>query len=146
MSRMRLKDTAPEPYSALAEAVLAIRKGPLEPTLQELVRIRASQLNGCAFCIDQHTRAAHALGVTDERIEELGHWSDASSFNAAERAALAYAEAATRADDVPDDLWNTLKEQFADDELGHLVLLVALINAYNRIGIPLRMRPLAPVK
>lgn len=141
MSRMRMKDTAPEPYAALAEADLLIRKGPLDPALQELVKVRASQINGCAFCIDQHTRAAQALGAGQERIDQLDQWPESSLFSAAERTALAYAEAVTRMDDVPDELWGTLKEQFADDQLGHLVLLVALINTYNRVAVPLRMRP-----
>lgn len=141
-----MKETAPEPYAALAEADLSIRKGPLDPTLQELVRIRASRINGCAFCIDQHTRAARALGVEEERIEQLDQWSASSRFSAAERAALAYTDAVTRMDEVSDDLWGTLKEQFADDQLGHLVLLVALINAYNRVAVPLRMQPPTPVK
>jgi AhpD family alkylhydroperoxidase len=99
MSRMRLKDTAPEPYTALADADLAIRKGPLDSTLQELVKVHVSRLNGRAFCIDKHTRAARTLGADEERIAQLSRWSESSLFNAAERAALAYAEAVTRVDD-----------------------------------------------
>jgi AhpD family alkylhydroperoxidase len=136
---MLLKNSASEPYAALLEADRAIRKGPLDATLQELVKIRASQLNGCAFCIGQHMNAARARGVTEDRISQLNGSLESSLFNEAERAALAYADAVTLLEDVSDELWEMLKNHFADNELGHLVVLVALINAFNRFGMPLRM-------
>jgi AhpD family alkylhydroperoxidase len=143
MSRMLLQVTAPEPYAGLVEADLAVRKGPLDATLQELVKIRASQLNGCEFCVDKHTKGARALGATEDRISQLSDWSTSLLYSESERAALAYTEVVTRLDDVPDELWGTLTNRFTDDQLGHLVVLVALINAFNRFGVPLRMRPLA---
>jgi len=143
MPRMLLKDTAPEPYTALAKADLAVHRGPLQAALQELVKVRASQLNGCEFCIDKHTQRARALGVTEDRISQLRDWTTSLLYSETERAALAYADVVTRLDDVSDELWETLTSRFTDGELGHLVMLVALINAYNRLSVPLRIRPLA---
>lgn len=137
--RMLLKNSAPEPYAALLEADRAIRKGSLDATLQELVKIRASLLNGCLFCIDQHTHEARAHGVPEDRISQLSSWSESSLFSEAERAALAYTDAVTFLENVSEELWEKLKNYFKDDELGHLVVLVALINAFNRFGIPLQM-------
>jgi AhpD family alkylhydroperoxidase len=105
--------------------------------LAELVRIRASQLNGCAYCIDMHTKDAKAAGETEQRIYALTAWHDAPFFDERERAALAFTEAVTlMADDhVPDEEWEAVARHYSEDELGALVGLLVAINAWNAIGV-----------
>ena len=105
--------------------------------LAELVRVRASQLNGCAYCIDMHTKDAKAAGETEQRIYALTAWHDAPFFDERERAALAFAEAVTlMADDhVPDEEWEAVARHYSEDELGALVSLLVAINAWNAIGV-----------
>ena len=130
-------------YKAFTAADQALRKGPLEPIIRELVNIRASQLNGCVFCIDMHIHEALELGETQDRIFQLPAWRESQLFTEAERAALAYTEAATRlsAEGVADQVWDEAAARFKPEELGTLVGLVAFINTWNRVGVPLRMRP-----
>jgi len=130
-------------YKAFTAADQALRKGPLEPIIRELVNIRASQLNGCVFCIDMHIHEALELGETQDRIFQLPVWRESQLFTEAERAALAYTEAATRlsAEGVADQVWDEAAARFKPEELGTLVGLVAFINTWNRVGVPLRMRP-----
>lgn len=108
-----------------------------DPRLAELVRVRASQLNGCAYCIDMHTKDAKAAGETEQRIYALTAWRDAPFFDEPERAALAFAEAVTlMADDhVPDEEWEAVARHYSEDELGALVSLLVAINAWNAIGV-----------
>jgi AhpD family alkylhydroperoxidase len=142
MARMDLGEAAPEPYQGFKEADAAIRKGPLDEVVRELVKLRVSQLNGCLFCVDMHGREARRAGESDDRLLQLAVWEESELFDERERAALAYAEAATRGPHVDDDVWEALRKQFTDEaELGHLVAQVALINALNRIGVPLQMKP-----
>ena len=130
-------------YKAFTAADQALRKSPLEPIIRELVNIRASQLNGCVFCIDMHIHEALELGETQDRIFQLPAWRESQLFTEAERAALAYTEAATRlsAEGVADQVWDEAAARFKPEELGTLVGLVAFINTWNRVGVPLRMRP-----
>ncbi|GAA2429177.1 carboxymuconolactone decarboxylase family protein [Streptomyces macrosporus] len=142
MARMDLGTAAPEPYKAIVQADGAIRIGPLDATVRELVKIRASQLNGCVYCVDMHTREARRLGESQDRLDQLPVWEESELFGGRERAALAYTDAVTRGQRVDDDLWRELCEHFPDEaERGHLVLQVALINALNRLGVPLEMKP-----
>ncbi|NSC21422.1 carboxymuconolactone decarboxylase family protein [Streptomyces albus subsp. chlorinus] len=142
MARMDLGSAAPEPYKAIVEAAGAVDAGPLEATVRELVRIRASQLNGCVFCVDLHTRQARRQGERQERLDQLPVWEESELFSARERAALAYTEAVTRGVRVDAPLWERVCAHFPDEaERGHLVALAALINALNRLGVPLEMRP-----
>ncbi|WP_433722717.1 carboxymuconolactone decarboxylase family protein [Nocardia sp. CA-129566] len=141
MSRLNLKNVAAEPFSGLVAADGAIRTGPLEPGLRELIKIRVSQLNSCLYCIDQHIREARSLGEPENRIHHLTAWRDSALFSDKERAALCYAETATAPEQVTDELWSLLQKFFSDNELGHLVMLVALMNAFNRVGRPLQMKP-----
>ncbi|MFF8959750.1 carboxymuconolactone decarboxylase family protein [Streptomyces sp. NPDC014894] len=144
MARMDLGATAPEPYRAIRQADAAIRKGPLDETVRELVKIRVSQLNGCVYCVDLHTRETRGLGESQDRLDQLPVWEESELFDARERAALAYADAVTRGVRVADGLWRELCERFPDEaERGHLVAQTALINALNRVGVPLEMKPAA---
>src|SRR5215468_397473 len=101
--------------------------------LRELIRIRASQLNGCAYCIDMHTKDARAIGETEQRIYALPAWRETPYFTARERAALAFTEAVTRLADthVPDGAYQEVAAEFGPDEIGALVSLIVTINAWN---------------
>lgn len=109
----------------------------IEPLLRELVRIRASQINGCTYCIDMHTKDARAKGETEQRLYLLSGWRETPYFNDRERAALAFTEKVTllAVDHVPDADWAAVAEHFSPDELGALVALITTINAWNAIGV-----------
>jgi AhpD family alkylhydroperoxidase len=141
--RLSITETAPEVYEGLLAADQAVRGGPLGATVRELVKIRASQLNGCAYCVDLHVREALKLGESQDRLFQLPVWRESPLFTGAERAALGYTDAATLLgpDGVSDEVWREAASQFKPDELGALVGQVALINAFNRIGVPLQMQP-----
>jgi AhpD family alkylhydroperoxidase len=137
MARISVPDVAPELYGAFVHTERIIRKGPLDPTVRELVKIRASQMNGCLFCIDMHTHEALDLGETQDRIYQLIAWRESSLFTDAERAALAYTEAATELPSgVSDEVWNAVAAAFKPEELAYLVGQVAMINAWNRVAAP----------
>ena len=113
----------------------------LEKNLVHLVMLRASQLNGCAYCIDMHSKEARADGETEQRLYLLQAWREAPFYSARERAALAWCEAVTRLDPihgVPDDVYAQTSAEFDERELLDLNLLVILINSWNRIAIPTR--------
>ena len=112
----------------------------IDPRLRELIRIRASQLNGCAYCIDMHTKDARALGETEQRIYGLGAWAETPYFTARERAALAFTEVVTRLTDthVPDEAYQAVAADFSPQEVAALVSLIVTINAWNAIGVSTR--------
>jgi AhpD family alkylhydroperoxidase len=143
MSRLNVRELAAEPFQALVGVDRAIRKGPLDAAVRELVKIRASQLNGCLFCIDMHIHDAREQGETEDRVHQLPAWQESRLYTEAERAALAYTDAATRLgeDRVSDEVWDEVAARFTPDELGYLVMLVATINAFNRISAPMRTEP-----
>ena len=109
----------------------------LDTRLRELVRVRASQLNGCAYCVDMHTTDASAVGESEQRLYALPVWRDTPFFTARERAALAFTEAVTTmtVDHVPDQAYDTAAAQFGPDELAALLALIVTINAWNAIGV-----------
>ncbi len=111
-----------------------------DPRLRELVRIRASQINGCAYCIDMHTKDARSIGETEQRIYALSAWRETSYFNAREQAALAFAESMTllARDHVPTEAYEAVAAQFTDDEVAALISLIITINAWNAIGVSTR--------
>lgn len=115
----------------------------LDTTIKELVKLRASQINGCAFCLDMHWTDAKAQGESDVRLAQLSAYAESPYFDARERAALALTDAVTllAETNVPDDVWAAAAEQFADDELAHLVMQIATINAWNRIAVAARSVP-----
>jgi AhpD family alkylhydroperoxidase len=108
--------------------------------LRELLRLRVSQLNGCAYCVDMHSRDARAAGESEQRVYSLPVWGETQLFTARERAALAFAEAVTfvAADHVPDEVYAEVAEHYSSDEIGALVGLLVAINAWNRIGVSTR--------
>lgn len=136
---------APEGYQALQGVERFVRhSGVPQPTL-ELVKIRASQINGCSFCLDMHSRDAKKAGETDERLFAVAAWREAPFYTEAERAALALTEAATRLSDrpdpVPDDVWAKAAEHYDEETLAALVMAIAAINAWNRIGVATQLTP-----
>jgi AhpD family alkylhydroperoxidase len=112
----------------------------LEPRLFELVKIRASQINGCAYCLDMHTKDARHAGETEQRIYALNSWRETPFFTDRERAALEWTEAVTRVGDshVPDDLYERVARQFDEAELVALTFGVIVINSWNRLSISFR--------
>lgn len=146
-ARLELKKLAPEVSAAMgalhAAAVAAAQEAKVEPELLELVRIRASQLNGCAFCLDMHTKDARAKGETEQRIYALSAWRETPFFTERERAALALTEAVTDVSDghVPDDVYRAASEVFDEPQVAALIWAAVVINAYNRTAISARMVP-----
>jgi AhpD family alkylhydroperoxidase len=111
-----------------------------DPRLRELVRVRASQLNGCAYCVDTHTKDARAIGETEQRLYGLAAWRETPYFTARERAALAFTEAVTlmTTDHVPAAAYDAVAAEFSPDEVAALLSLVVVINAWNAIGVAAR--------
>jgi AhpD family alkylhydroperoxidase len=144
--RLDIAHLAPAAYRALLAVDTALREGPLDAGVRHLVKIRASQMNGCLFCVDMHVREAQRLGESEERLHQLVVWRESLLFNDAERAALAYTEAATELgpEGVPDAVWEAASAALEPESLAALVAQVAHINALNRIAVPLRTPPGAP--
>lgn len=127
---------------ALQKLDLATRRADIPETTQELLKLRAGQINGCSGCVDIHSRMLKALGETDERIFMVGAWRESTYYTEAERAALALTEAVTRLadrpDPVPDEVWAEAGRHYDDDQLAALVLSIALINSWNRLNVATR--------
>ncbi|MFI9047787.1 carboxymuconolactone decarboxylase family protein [Streptomyces sp. NPDC053427] len=141
--RLHWAKLAPEVFKAMVALDAAARKG-LDPTLVELVKIRASQINHCAFCIDMHTKDARKAGETEERIYLLNAWEEATSlYTPKEQAALALTEAITVLTDgfAPDAVHARAAALFDETELAQLIALITTINAWNRFGVSTRMAP-----
>jgi AhpD family alkylhydroperoxidase len=142
-ARLDYASASPQALKAMYALEVATRRLGLEPGLLELVKLRASQINGCAYCVDLHTRDARAAGESDERMHLVSVWHEAPVFTARERAALAWTEALTRIADthVPDDVYEEAKAQFSDAELVNLTLAVVTINGWNRFAVSFRAVP-----
>ena len=142
-ARLDYKRVAPGAYQAMAGLEAYIRTTGLEPALLELVRTRASQMNGCAFCLDMHTKDARAAGESEMRLYTLSTWRETPFFTDRERAALAWTEAVTLIGEnhAPDELYQEVRKQFREDELVNLTLAIVAINGWNRIAIGFRLVP-----
>jgi AhpD family alkylhydroperoxidase len=142
--RLHLRRELPAAYDAMtALSQVVYGTGPLEPSLVELLKIRVSQINGCAYCIDMHTRDARQAGETDLRMHLLGAWRETTAFTPRERAALALAEAVTLITQghVPDEVWAEAQEHFDAHELAAVLWAAAAMNTWNRIAITTRAQP-----
>ncbi|MCI4141753.1 carboxymuconolactone decarboxylase family protein [Streptomyces sp. MMS20-AI2-20] len=142
-ARLEWTKHAPEVYKAMVRLDVAARKG-LDPKLAELVKVRASQLNHCAFCLDMHTKDALAAGESVERIIQLSAWEESRHFyTEKELAAIELTDAVTVLTDgfVPDDVYQRAAKQFDEAELSQLIAAIAVINAWNRFGVTCRMTP-----
>ncbi|MDR3427454.1 carboxymuconolactone decarboxylase family protein [Silvimonas sp.] len=132
---------------AVIKAILGleehINKSSLDKPLAELVRLRASQINGCAFCVDMHVTDARKGGETERRLATVVTWRETPFFTDRERAALEWTEAVTLVsqDHVPDSVWELVKPHFSDEEIMDLTLLIAAINTWNRFAIAFRKLP-----
>ena len=131
---------APTPMKSWLEFSRGLREGGLEESLADLVKIRASQINGCAFCLDMHTAEARKRGETEQRLYLLDAWRDSPLYSERERAALAWTEALTRLPETgaPDEVYRAVKAQFSDEEQVTLTLLIVAINGWNRIQVGFR--------
>ena len=137
MSRIVYKKVAPAVYEAMRSLEQCVKDSALELPLLELVRTRASQVNGCAFCLDMHSKDAIAAGETTQRLIGLSAWRDAPFYTDRERAALAWTETVTKLghNGVPDELYAATREQFDEKELVELTLAIIAINGWNRLAI-----------
>ncbi len=142
--RIDFPKIAPDAVKALGSLGAYVRHHTgLEPRMLELVRLRASQINGCAYCIDMHTKDARAAGETEQRLYELNAWEETPFYTDRERAALAWTETITgiASNRVPEDAYQAACQQFTEKELVDLTMAVIEINAWNRLAIPFRAVP-----
>jgi AhpD family alkylhydroperoxidase len=132
----------PDAYQALLTIGNAVKNSNVPARTIDLVHLRASQINGCGFCVDMHARDLKKAGETDERLWAVAAWRESPHFNEAERAALALTEAATRISDHPDpvsdEVWNEASRHYDEQGLAALILSIALINFWNRVNVPIR--------
>ncbi len=141
--RLEYDKVAPGAMKAMAALDQYNKHSGLEPSLRELVKVRASQLNGCAYCIDMHTKDARAAGESEQRLYALDAWRETPFYSERERAALALTEAVTLVAEghVPDEVYEQARQQFSDEELVNLIMTIITINAWNRFGITFRDVP-----
>ena len=132
----------PDGMKGIGSIFKAVNAGGISPELQEIVGLRASQINGCSFCVDMHARDAKKAGDTDQRLFSVGAWRDAPFFDEAERAALALTEAVTRLadreDPVPDAVWQEAARHYDENGLAALLLAIASVNVWNRLNVATR--------
>ncbi|MEU8024079.1 carboxymuconolactone decarboxylase family protein [Micromonospora harpali] len=142
MSRIDLTAVAPEAYRAVSGLERYARDN-VDHTVLELVKLRASMLNGCAFCVDMHSREALAAGESSRRLFAVAAWREAPFFDERERTALALTDALTRLGEhgVPDDVWDAAAKVWSEKELADLTVAIATINVWNRIVAATRRRP-----
>jgi AhpD family alkylhydroperoxidase len=142
-ARLDYARLAPGVYDAMDSLDRYLQTCGLEDSLLHLARLRASQLNGCAYCLDMHWKDLRALGATEQRLYSLDAWRETPYYTDRERAALAWTEAVTRVADghVPDAVFDEVRPHFTEQELSNLTLAVAAINAWNRLSIAARLVP-----
>ena len=141
--RLDAMKISPAAYKAMAGLQAYVDQSGLERPLIELIKIRASQINGCAFCINMHTQDARKRGETEQRLYLLNAWREAPAYTDRERAALAWTEAVTLISEThaPDDVYNEVRAHFSEAETVNLTMLIATINAWNRLAISFRAVP-----
>lgn len=142
-TRIDYRVAAPEGYKALGRMHHYIAHCGLEADLIDLVYLRVSQINGCGYCVDLHSRDAATAGVPQRKLNNLGVWAEGPFFSDRERAALAWAESLTLVAQThaPDSVYEAVKAQFSDKELADLSYAIALMNAFNRLGVAFRQQP-----
>lgn len=139
-TRLNYIKAAPGAYRAMSQLERYVKECGLEKSLIELVKIRASQINGCAYCLDMHTKDARAAGESEQRIYLISAWREAPFYSERERAALEWTETLTRiaSTDVSDEIYERVKAHFTDEELANLSLAIVTINGWNRLAISFR--------
>ncbi|HVY15229.1 MAG TPA: carboxymuconolactone decarboxylase family protein [Rhodopila sp.] len=143
IERVSPQQVAPDAYKAVLGVEAQIQRSGLPKSLIELVKMRASQINGCAFCLDMHSKDALAAGETAQRLFLLNAWAEAPVFTPAERAALAWTDALTKVSEThaPDAAYEALKPHFSDKAIVDLTMLIGMINLWNRLAIGMRYVP-----
>ncbi|MGO4291783.1 carboxymuconolactone decarboxylase family protein [Chitinophaga sp. RAB17] len=143
-ARMDIYKLVPGALKALTGLQDFINSIGLDKTLSELIKIRASQINGCAFCLNMHTKDARKMGETEQRIYGLNAWHEAPYYTDKERAALGLTESVTLVSTthVPDDVYNAALAVFTPEEVAQITLAIVMINAWNRIAITARAQPI----
>ncbi|MEV4169366.1 carboxymuconolactone decarboxylase family protein [Nonomuraea sp. NPDC049709] len=142
--RINVAKHVPEIYRHFFSVEKLLHDSGLPTATLELVKLRASQINGCAYCVDMHSRDMKKAGESDERLWMVAAWREATVFTPEERAALALTEEATRLADreaVPDAVWQQAAEYYSDEQLAVLVVAIAMINTWNRINVTARVEP-----
>ncbi|HTM31452.1 MAG TPA: carboxymuconolactone decarboxylase family protein [Vicinamibacterales bacterium] len=142
-ARIDLKHVNPGIMHAMLGLERQVHKAGLDSKLLDLVRMRASQINGCAYCLDMHSKDARANGESEQRLYGLEAWRETPYYSARERAALEWTEALTLVSEthVPDEVYERVRQQFSEDELAHLSLAVVAINGWNRLNVAARTVP-----
>ena len=142
-ARIKIEKADPGAVKAMLDLQRYVDNCGLEESLLDLIKLRASQINGCAYCIDMHTKDARARGESEQRLYELDAWRETPFYTERERAALAWTEAVTLITQghVPDDVYELARLEFTEKELVDLTLAVAVINSWNRLSIPFRTVP-----
>jgi AhpD family alkylhydroperoxidase len=138
--RIDLRAVAPQASNGFRQAGADAKAHGIEERLKHLIDIRASQINGCAYCLEMHVADAKKLGESDERLHLVAVWRETDVFTPRERAALAWTEAVTNVAQtgVPDEVYQLAREQFSEEELVYLTVAIAAINAFNRVNVALR--------
>ncbi len=142
-TRFRMNEVNPAGYKAMLELEKYVANVDLDKKVKELIKIRASQINSCAFCIDMHTKDARRMGETEQRIYALNAWRETPFFTPEERAVLALTEAITLVADthVPDDVYNEVRKYYNEKQTADIIMAIVTINAWNRIGVSTRLMP-----
>jgi AhpD family alkylhydroperoxidase len=142
-ARINLMNVNPGIFQAMLGLEKQVSKSGLDSTLLNLVRMRASQINGCAYCLDMHSKDARASGETEQRLYGLNAWRETPYYSARERAALDWTEALTLVAEghVPDEVYERVRQEFSEDELAHLSLAIVAINGWNRLNVAARTVP-----
>jgi AhpD family alkylhydroperoxidase len=141
--RIDYPTVAPDVRTIMRGLEQYVHQAGLDPTLLELVKLRASLINGCAYCIDMHTKVARSLGETEQRLYSVSVWREAPYYTDKERAALAWTEAVTlvAVDHVPDDVYDMVRQQFGEKPLVDLTMAIIAINGWNRLAVSFRTVP-----
>jgi AhpD family alkylhydroperoxidase len=142
-ARLDAQKVSPAAYQAMLGLERFVKQSKLEPALLQLVKMRASQVNGCAYCLDMHSKDARAEGESEQRLYALSAWKETPFFTDRERSALALTEAITLIGEgnVPDALYEQVSESFSNEELVNLTLAIITINGWNRLAITFRFVP-----
>lgn len=138
--RLKYSELSPAPYKGMVTALIALEKGALDKATIELMFMRVSQINGCAYCLDMHGKALRESGVDNAKLDQLAGWRVSHAFSDRERAALEWADSVTliAATGAPDSAFEALQTHFSDAEIADLTFAISIMNAFNRLAISMR--------
>ncbi|SQI39148.1 Argininosuccinate synthase [Leminorella richardii] len=138
--RLKYAELSPAPYQSMLATLTALGKGELDNAIIELVYMRVSQINGCAYCLDMHGKALRKSGYSQAKLDTLAGWQVSHEFNEAERAVLEWTDSVTliAATGAPDSAFNALQAHFSDSEISELTFAISIMNAFNRLAISMR--------